>query len=103
MTRGARMSLDLLSLAQVALGAFTGGMAGFLAGRHSDDPRYWLPLLMIATISFVGNVLASVPLNPVPLIIGVPGLLGCVLFGIVGMEIGLWTAGSGKAKVARRR
>jgi hypothetical protein len=97
------MTLDVVSLAQVVLGGFTGGAAGFLAGRHSHDPRYWLPLLAVAVIAFVGNVLATVPLNPVPLILGVPGLLGCVLFAIVGMEIGLWTAGSEKAKVARRR
>jgi hypothetical protein len=97
------MMLDVVALAQVVLGGFTGGAAGFLAGRHSHDPRYWLPLLAVALIAFVGNVLATVPLNPVPLVLGVPGLLGCVLFAIVGMEIGLWTAGSGKTRADGKR
>jgi hypothetical protein len=97
------MSPELLLLAQITLGALSGGIAGFEAGRHHNDQRFWLPLLIVAIVASVGNALADVPFNPVPLMLGVPGLIACIVFAIGGMEVGLWTAGGERIKASRKR
>lgn len=98
-----RMAPELLLLAQATLGALTGGISGFVAGRQSQDPRFWAPLLVVSLVAGLGNAMPSIPFNPVPLILGVPGLIACVVAGIVGMELGLWSAGSDRVKARGKR
>jgi hypothetical protein len=97
------MTLDFLLLAQIALGALLGGISGIEAGRYSNDERFWIPMLAVGTVASVGNALPDIPLNPVPLVLGLPGLIACVACAIAGMEFGLWTAGSRQTKVIRKR
>jgi hypothetical protein len=97
------MTPELLLLAQATLGALSGGIAGFIAGRQSNDPRFWAPLLLVSLVAGLGNGLTGIPFNPVPLVLGVPGLIACVVSGIVAMELGLWSAGSERVKVRGKR
>ena len=97
------MTPELLLFAQLTLGAVLGGVSGFEAGRHSNDERFWIPMLVVGVVASVGNALPDIPLNPVPLVLGAPGLIACLAFAIGGMEFGLWTAGSEQAKVYRKR
>jgi hypothetical protein len=97
------MTPELLLLAQATLGALGGGISGFAAGRQSNDPRYWAPLLVVSLVAGIGNALTTIPFNPVPLLLGVPGLIACVVAGIVGMELGLWSAGTERLKARDKR
>jgi hypothetical protein len=88
------MTVDLQLIGQIVLGAFAGAVAGFLTGRHNNDERYWAFLLVVALVVCLGNAFATVPLNPVPTVLGVPGLAAFVLFSMGAMELGLWTGGT---------
>jgi len=88
------MTVDLQLVGQIALGALIGAVAGFEAGLHNNDERFWAFLLIVGLAAGLGEALPEIAWNPVPSLLGVPGLIALVVVAIAALELGLWAGGS---------